>query len=65
MSQVRVLSPLYSDPTEVRQVRLARNQALFRSVDERVEKVSEQYATQARSDSSVGARSPTVDGMSR
>ena len=28
-------------------MRLARNQALFRSVNERVEKVSEQYATQA------------------
>jgi hypothetical protein len=36
-----------TDSTEVRQVRLARNQALFRDVNERVEKVAEQYTALA------------------
>ena len=36
-----------TDSREVRQVRLARNQALFRTVNERVEKVAQEYTALA------------------
>jgi hypothetical protein len=36
-----------SDSGDVREVRLARNQSLFRSVNERVEKVAQQYTALA------------------
>ena len=36
-----------SESTDVRQVRLARNQSLFRTVNERVEKVADQFVVSA------------------